>query len=147
MNELPMTPPAIFEEAPIASTISHLQNLIERHAVSLKKIKEEKKLLGEQEKSILDNDSQLQLIQGSAETLNKQVRMRKSELKNTIEIVALKNKKTELTEQQKEIEETMSNHLLNYYSITNSKSFDTSTGEQIEFKTKAYIGSKQLSLF
>jgi ABC-type transporter Mla subunit MlaD len=148
MESLPTTPPAIVQQADqVGETIQRLQSLIERYAAELKRLKNDKKLLTEQEKSILDNDSQLSIVQESAETLNKQVKMRKAELKNTIEMVNLKAKKSELSEEQKEIEETMSNHLLNYYKLTGSKSFDTSNGEQVEFKTKATISSKQLSLF
>jgi len=45
----------------------------------------------------------------------------------------------ELKEQQKEIEETLSNHLINYHAMTNSKSFDTSDGDQWDFSIKAKI--------
>ena len=41
--------------------------------------------------------------------------------------------------QQKELEETLSNHLVNYHSLTHSNSFDTSDGDQWEFSITAKI--------
>lgn len=145
MNEL--NPPAIVQEANISTSIFQLQNIIERYATRLKEIKDNKKLLSEQEKSIFDNDSELSEAEEEAQVLISRVKERKAKLKSTIELTNLKVKKADLIEEQKEIEETISNHLLNYYSLTNSKSFDTSNGEQVSFKTKAAFTSKQLSLF
>jgi hypothetical protein len=53
--------------------------------------------------------------------------------------MGLKVKISELREEQKELEETLSGHLVNYHSITNSNSFDTSDGDQWEFSIKAKI--------
>ena len=54
-------------------------------------------------------------------------------------VVRLKNDIGELNEQKKEIEEALSNHLVNYYQLTNSKSIDTSDGDQREFVIRAKI--------
>ncbi|MFH2118228.1 MAG: hypothetical protein ABII10_00600, partial [Candidatus Paceibacterota bacterium] len=73
------------------------------------------------------------------------VKDRKSQMQSNPESMTLKAKIGDLSEQQKELEETLSNHLVNYYSMTNSHSFDTSDGDQWEFVVKARIKPRRKS--
>ena len=73
------------------------------------------------------------------ETHNLKVKERKAQLQTNPAAMSLKAKIGELREQQKELEETLSNHLVNYHSLTHSHSFDTSDGDQWEFTITAKI--------
>ncbi len=84
------------------------------------------------------------LIQGKFTDFQKE---QKIKIKQSQESVLLKSKKAELVEEEKELQETLSNHLVSYYSMTNSSVVDTDSGEQIQMTIKATISAKQLALF
>ncbi|MBP7768402.1 hypothetical protein KA082_01010 [Candidatus Woesebacteria bacterium] len=127
----------------LADTLSHLQSLLERYAMELERISSEIKEKRESLKSVFENDTQLAAAQEQAQVFAQQTKARKSELQNSPVAVGVKNQIAELSEQKKEVEETISNHLLNYYSITNSKSFDTSDGDQWEFDIRAKVKTRR----
>lgn len=129
----------------LAETLTHLQNILERYATELETVSKQIKEKRESMQSIFENDSQLAEAQEQAQSATKQAKERKSLLNSNAEVVAAKNQLAELSEQKKEIEETISNHLLSYYKITNSKSFDTSDGDQWEFDIKARVKPRRKS--
>lgn len=131
----------------VAETLSSLQAVIERNAHALKEVKDQQKIVREQEMNLLDNDPEYSRKVDEAERYVQAIKEEKARVKATPQSISLKVKKAELKEQEKEIAESLSNHLANYYNLTGSKVFDTSDGKQIEFKVKASIGSGQLSLF
>lgn len=131
------------ESDQLALTITSLQNIIERNADNLDTIKQKLKLNREQLKSIFENDTQLSEATQQADTFTKQIRERKSSLQSDPEVTKLKVEVGELSEQKKEIEEALSSHLVNFYQLTNSTSFDTSDGDQREFVIKAAVKSKR----
>ena len=75
------------------------------------------------------------------------VKVAKAKVQFKPEATATKISIAELNEQKKEIEETLSNHLVNYHAMTNSNSVDTQGGDQAEFVIRASIKPKQLKLF
>lgn len=123
----------------LAETLTALQGVIERNASKLDQAKQQLKILREQLKSVFDNDSDLQEASQQAKTFTSQVRERKSHLQSDPTVTRLKSQIGEMNEQKKEIEEALSGHLVNYYSLTNSTSFDTSDGDQREFSIKASV--------
>lgn len=127
----------------IAESLTYLQQIIERNAQELGRIQEELKQKRESLKSVFDNDPQLAESEEQAQAVSMQVKERKSQLQNSPQATQLKNGIGELNEQKKEIEETLSNHLVNYYSLTNSTSFDTSDGDQWEFQIKAKVNPRK----
>ena len=130
-----------------AESITSLQSLIEKHAIELSRIKAEKKLKRESLKSIFDNDTQFQEAKSEADKHSQVLKERKVQIQNDPQATSLKLDIAELNQQQKEIEETLSNHIVNYHAMTNSTSIDTSNGDQWDFKIKATIKPKQLKLF
>ena len=127
----------------IAESLQHLQSIIERNAEELNKIKEELKQKRESLKNVFDNDAQLAEAQEQAATVKQQLNERKTQLVNSPQVTQIKNHIKEINEQKKEIEETLSNHLVNYYGLTNSTRFDTSDGDQWEFKIKAKVNTRK----
>lgn len=123
----------------MAETLTTLQNLIEQRANALEDIKEKLKDHRTSLRDIMENDPALSEVKAEMETHFLKVKERKSQLQSTPESMSLKVKISELREEQKELEETLSNHLVNYHSLTHSNSFDTSDGDQWEFSIKAKI--------
>lgn len=127
----------------IAESLTYLQQIIERNAQELERIQDELKQKRESLRSVFENDPQLAETQEQAEAVSMQVKERKSQLQNSPQATQLKNGIGELNEQKKDLEETLSNHLVNYYALTNSTSFDTSDGDQWEFKIKAKVNPRR----
>lgn len=123
----------------LAETLTSLQNLIERHALELTKIDNELHEKREAMKNVFDNDTGLSEKKEEIEQFNQQYKERKSQLQNNPQVIALKVDISDLNEQKKDLEETLSSHLINYHGLTNSTSFDTSEGDQWEFVIKAKI--------
>ncbi|MBU0974327.1 hypothetical protein KKD03_01340 [Patescibacteria group bacterium] len=123
----------------LADTLSHLQNIIERNANELTRLKNELKEKRESFKSLFENDAPLQEVQNEVNVMNEQVKERKSKINSDPQATSLKLSIGDLNQEKKEIEETLSNHLINFYSMTNSKSFDTSSGDQWEFDIRAKV--------
>ena len=98
--------------------------------------------LGIDTKSVFENDSALQEVTDSVSAMQQQVKERKSLIANSAQATSLKAQIGELNQEKKEVEETLSNHLVNYYTMTNSKSFDTSSGDQWEFSIRAKVKGK-----
>lgn len=123
----------------LADTLQHLQSVIERNANQLAKIANEIKEKRESMKSVFENDQQLAEAQDQVETVSQQVKERRSQLQTNPQVVSIKSAIGELNQEKKEIEETISNHLINFYALTQSKSFDTSDGDQWEFDIRAKV--------
>jgi hypothetical protein len=127
----------------VAETVMSLQNLIERHANKLDEMNNTLKQYREQLKNIFENDAQLSETEQQLNAMSTQVKARKSVLMSDPQVVNLKIKIGEINEEKKETEEALSDHLVNYYSMTNSKSFDTSDGDQREFQIRAKVSGKR----
>lgn len=127
----------------LAQTLTSLQNVIERNATELERLANELKEKREMFKNIFDNDTELSEATAQAQVITEQVKQRKSKLQSDPQATTLKVQIGELTEQKKEIEEALSNHLVNYHQITGSKSFDTSDGDQWEFDIKARVKTRK----
>jgi len=127
------------ESDQMAETLTTLQNLVERHALQLEEIKDKLKTHRTSLRDVFENDPTLSEAKVELEAHSLKVKDRKAQVQSNPESMALKAKIGELAEQQKELEETLSNHLVNYHGLTNSNSFDTSDGDQWEFVIKARI--------
>lgn len=131
------------ESDKLAETLTHLQNVIERNANELSRINEELKERRESMKNVFENDQELAQAEAQVSEFTQSVKQRRSQLQSNPQVTTLKTKIGELNEQKKEIEETISNHLINYFGLTNSKSFDTTDGDQWEFDIKAKVKSRK----
>ncbi len=126
----------------LAETLQSLQGIIENNAKMLvdldKQLKEKREIM----KNIFENDSELQECEKQAKENNTKLKEKKAQLNQDTQVVNAKLEVNELNEQKKEIEETLSTHLLSYFQLTNSKSFDTSDGDQWDFEIKAKVKTK-----
>ena len=123
----------------IAETLANLQAIIERSANQLvdveTKLKEKRQML----KNIFDNDEKLAEAENKVATISKELKERKTEISNNSQAVSLKLQIGEVNQEKKEIEEALSNHLVNYHQLTGSTSFDTADGDQWDFSIRAKV--------
>lgn len=133
----------VAESNQVAETLSSLQNLIERHAEGLSRVKDELKEKRQMLKNFFDNDVQLNEAKEQMENVSNQVKERKGKMESDPQVTGLKVDIKNLNEQKTDIEETLSTYLVNYHQLTNSTSFDTSDGDQWDFKVSARIKSKK----
>lgn len=138
-------PPISFsiEDEGGAGTVMATQAIIERQAARLDSLKGDLKQINDSLRSILDNDAELSQMEMELKEAGKKQKERKAKLVQSAESTQLKYKLKEVREQMKELEESLNNHLLNYYQLTGTKVFDTSSGEQREFRVTAKILSKK----
>jgi seryl-tRNA synthetase len=125
-----------------AETLQSLEKVIERNANKLSEMKDELKKRRQMLKNYFENDTQLAEAEEQAVEFKNQVKERKTGLQLEPQVVDLQVKIRELREREKETQETLSNHLVNHYRMTNSTSFDTSDGDQWEYKVQAKIKAK-----
>jgi hypothetical protein len=123
----------------LGDVLTSLQNIIERNVNELDRIKEEIQVERESLKNIFENDTELAEAEEQASVLTQKLKERKGRIQTSPQAMQLKSKIGELTEQKKEIEEALNNHLLNLYQVTGTKMFDTSDGRQREFDIRASI--------
>ncbi|MBU0576510.1 hypothetical protein KJ707_03380 [Patescibacteria group bacterium] len=128
-----------------AETLQSLEQVIERNANQLEELKEELKKRRSMLKSYFENDTQLAEVEEQALEYKSQIKERKGKLQLEPQVVDLQVKIRELNERQKEIQETLSNHLVNHHRLTNATSFDTSDGDQWEYQIHAKIKAKPRS--
>lgn len=123
----------------LAETLGSLQRVIERNAEELENLKNELKEKRQELRNVFDNDTQLSEAKQQVDAHKTELKERKAKLQADPQVTSLKVQISEMNQNKKEIEESLSNHLLNYYSLTNSKSFDTSDGDQWDFTVKAKV--------
>jgi len=135
----------VAESDELASSLAHLQGVIERNALELDKSKEDLKLKREQLRSIYENDTRLATAEEQAQVLMQEVKQEKARLQGGPQTVTLKSQIAELSAQKKEIEEALSDHLIKYNKLTDSTSFDTSDGDQWDFSMAARVKPRKKS--
>jgi hypothetical protein len=133
-TSLPASPK---KTADVGLALTSLQNVIERNVSELDRIKEELRIQKESLRNVFGNDIDLNDAQDKVTELTQKVKEQKTRLQASPQVNQLKADIGELQQQKKEIEEALSNHLLNLYQITGTKTFDTSDGVQREFSIRA----------
>lgn len=133
----------VAESDEVATALTSLQNVIERNARELQRVGNELKEKRESLNNVFENDQELATAQQVAQEMTAQVKERRAKIQADPQTTSLKVQIGELSQQKKEIEETLSNHLVNYYQLTHSTSFDTSDGDQWEFRIQARVKSRK----
>lgn len=124
-------------------TLSALQALLERQSERVDELRKQLRMVSEGMKSILENDVELTEAVQVADQASKKLKDRKKNLTQSPEFRQQQTKSGELKDELKEIEESLNTHLLSYYQQTGVKTFDTSNGDQREFKLIAKVLPKK----
>ncbi len=127
----------------LAETLQHLQAVIERNANELAQLNQKLKEKRLMFKNVIKSDANLAELEEEYVKILDKLKEAKARVQSSPEATSLKTQIAELNEQKKEIEETLSSHLLNYYQLTGSTSFDTSDGDQWEFIVKARVKNRK----
>lgn len=127
------------------NTVMALQAVAERQAMRIDEIREKVKTLADSMKSIFDNDNEFSTQEESVKEASKKAKERKSALTQSPEFRELSAKAVELKDELKELEESLSNHLLSLYQQTGARMFDVAGGKQREFKVHAKLLPKRAS--
>lgn len=138
----------IAEQSAVAgeqNTVMALQAVAERQAMRIDEIREKVKTLSDSMKSIFDNDNEFSSQEEYVKEASKKAKDRKASLTQSPEFRELSAKAAELKDELKELEESLSNHLLSLYQQTGARVFDTSGGSQREFKVHAKLLPKRAS--
>ncbi len=126
-----------------AQTLHALEKVIEAKANKLMQMRQEAREKREMINNVFENDAQLAEAEEQKQEVQTQLKLRKIDLNETVQMRQLKDDLREIAQDQKDLEESLSNHLINYHQLTNSTSFDTSDGDQWEFDIKAKVRSKK----
>lgn len=116
-----------------------LKSIIQNLSVKLDELREKQKEYRQISKNILDNDSQLSAYEEQAKEAQLQFKKRKKELMESVEAKEAAAKAKEVGEEMRDIQDSLTNHLLNYYQITGVRSFDTPSGDEREFVFNARL--------
>ena len=129
----------IAQSEKIAETLNALQGVIERNARELGQLNKQLKEKREMLKNMVDNDTEVSAAAEKVKLIQNELKEKKAKISTDPAQVALKLEVAELANNKREIEETLSSHLVNYHQLTGSTSFDTSDGDQWEFKISARV--------
>ena len=127
----------------IAETLAALQAVIERNARELLEVNETLKQKREMLKSNLESYVELSEAEAKMKSVSDEVKQQKAKINASPEMVNLKLEIAEINQNKKDIEETLSSHLVNYHQLTGSTSFDTSDGDQWEFRIQAKVKARK----
>lgn len=127
-----------------AQTLHSLENVIESKAKKLMQLKDKMKKKRQMISNVFENDQEYQEVEEQKTEVYQEWKQRKNTLNETVQVRQLKEDLRDLKNDQKDLEASLSNHLINYHQLTNSTSFDTSDGDQWEFKIKAKVKTKKL---
>ena len=122
-----------------ATTLHSLESVIESKANALMNLKNKMKQKREMINNVLENDSQLQEVSEQKAQVAQQVKELRNNLNESVQMRQLRDDLREFKDEQTDLEESLSNHLVNYHQLTNSTSFDTSDGDQWEFQIRARV--------
>jgi small-conductance mechanosensitive channel len=124
-------------------SLTAIEGIIRRQASRIDELKEKLKTYSDQLRSILANDETLTNVEEEVKQATRKQKERKMTLGNSAESMQLKMHKKETQESIKDLEQSLSNHLLNLYNMTGIKEFDTDDGGKREYDVKAKLRGKK----
>jgi phosphoglycolate phosphatase-like HAD superfamily hydrolase len=126
-----------------AQSYQAVQAIIERLSFRFDEIKQKQKEVKQSLANIFINDDELPILENQAKAASQSFKQKKQQLQETPEAKALSAKLKELNEEVKDIEDALTNHLISYFQMTGTRSFNTPTGEEREFKVLAKLLPKK----
>jgi len=117
--------------------------LVTRKLVQAEELKAQARELSESLKNILTNDSTLSELEEKQKESRVEVQKRKRDLNTTPESISIKAKLSEIKDELRDVEDSLSTQLLNLYQMTGVQEFETPSGEVREFVVKARVKAKK----
>ena len=114
-------------------------NLVIRLTDQLDQLKNKQKEVNEMLHNLFDNDAELVQLTDTLNGVQQQCKARKMAIAATGLYIDLNVKVADLKEDIKMVTESLNTHLLNYYQITGSTSFDVTPTVEREFTVRARV--------
>lgn len=119
--------------------LASLEALISRKLEAIEELKGRAKVYQDQLKSVVDNDVQMNEVEEKAQEAVKAIKERQAQLRDLPQIKTLKIQMKETSDEIKDIQETLNEHLVSLYKLTGTQEFQTLAGETRSFKLMARI--------
>ena len=119
------------------------RNIISNQIEKIDEIKRKQKLFKEQIDDLVLNNESYQGAEELAKEATKKAKELKANIMQTQAYKELKSKIKELREDQKDLQESLSGHLLDLYQTTGVMEYESPGGDVYEYKISAKIGSKK----
>lgn len=117
------------------ATLFSLEDLIFRKKDKLDEVNAELKNHNDSLKSIYENDAQFSEAEQKVMEAKKVLAEHKSRIKNKPEAIQLHYKIKEVKEKKKDLQMSLSNHLISWFDLTKSKLIEKPDGTQLELRT------------
>lgn len=144
MDDQPVQEAEVVSSDNQASQLESLEAIISRKLGQLEELKKKTNNLREQLKSFIDNDQGLAQVEEEAKAAIEKIAARKTQIVNLPEIKTLKADIKQTQEEVKELNESLSSHLLSLYQLTGIKEFQTLAGDTREFELVAKLKAKKI---
>lgn len=122
-----------------AESFEATKRLVQNLSVKLDELKAKQKEFRERLKNLQVNDALLSEYEEQAKAAASEFTKRKKELMASVEAQEVQAKLKETNEELKDIQDSLTNHLLNYFQVTRTQSFETPTGQEREFRLNAKL--------
>jgi hypothetical protein len=123
-------------------TFEATRSVVSRQVQHLQKLKNEIKQQNQQLKNLLENDQNLNIAQTEAKEVAQKAKVRKTELLETSEAKKIKLRISDLKDEQTDLEDSLTNHLLDLYQATGVMEFEDTEGHIWEYNLKAKLKSR-----
>jgi len=120
-------------------TFIAVKGLIQRLSMNLDELNTKQKDLRQSLTNIADNDLALAEMEEQAKDAQLAYKKRKKDLMESTEAKEIRGKLKELNEEKRDLQDSLTNHLLNYFQMTGTQSFETPSGGEREFKLNARL--------
>lgn len=124
-------------------TYNAVQNLIARLSAQLDELNQTVRSQREMLSNVYENDATLAEAKEKVQAIKNEEKAQQSKLAETEEVIGIKTKIAEITEDIKMVKESLNTHLLNYYQMTGSTTVDLPDGTEREFTVNANLKPKK----
>jgi len=129
----------VVQGQPGVDELASLEAIISRKLEAIEELKGRARVYQDQLKSVVDNDVQMAEVEAKAEEALKSIKERQAQIREMPEIKNLKMQMKETSEEIKDIQEGLNEHLVSLYKLTGTQEFQTLAGETRSFKLLARI--------
>jgi predicted nucleic acid-binding Zn-ribbon protein len=124
-------------------TYNAVQNLIARLSAQLDELNQTVRSQREMLSNVYENDATLAEAKEKVQAIKNEEKAQQTKLAETEEVIGIKTKIAEITEDIKMVKESLNTHLLNYYQMTGSTTVDLPDGTEREFTVNANLKPKK----
>ncbi len=124
-------------------TYNAVQNLIARLSAQLDELNQNIRSQREMLSNVYENDATLAEAKEKVQAIKNEEKAQQSKLSETEEVMGIKTKIAEISEDIKMVKESLNTHLLNYYQMTGSTTVDLPDGTEREFTVNANLKPKK----